>query len=206
MDAGLAAVLGALAGAVATTGAAFATGWATREQARIAARAEHKRQRREPREKVYKAFLAEATALRNLLQVMGYFRSLPEAVRRAELNPEITAQAEEIEAQLKQHFVEVTLAGPESVQESAVAIEYASRGLVGMAGVLTRMRWEAEEERAHWEHAWSYMEALDRAFSDFSKQAQAVLDDDGTKQSTKDAYAHHQSRVLYTQYPSRSSR
>jgi hypothetical protein len=67
MDAGLAAVLGALAGAVATTGAAFATGWATREQAKIAARGEHRRQRRDARHGVYKEFISTASELRKVV-------------------------------------------------------------------------------------------------------------------------------------------
>ncbi|MGW7548452.1 hypothetical protein ACWGKQ_46160 [Streptomyces sp. NPDC054770] len=97
MDAGLAAVLGALAGAVATTGAAFAAGWSAREQAKFAARAEHKRQRREPREKAYKAFLSEAIALRELLRIVCSYDALPEAVRRSAMTADTLAQAEGIE-------------------------------------------------------------------------------------------------------------
>ncbi|MET8706526.1 hypothetical protein [Streptomyces californicus] len=62
MDAGLAAVCGALAGSVATIGAAFAAGWSSREQAKITARAEHRRQRRDARQAIYENFIAAGRA------------------------------------------------------------------------------------------------------------------------------------------------
>jgi fructoselysine-6-P-deglycase FrlB-like protein len=181
MDAGLAAVLGALAGALATTGAAFVTGWSAREQATLAARAEHKRQRRAPREEAYKAFLSEAMALMELLRVVRSYEALPDAVRGRLMTPGTRTQAEEIEARIKERWLEVTLAGPESVQEPAAAIEDASSQLVGMAAVIIQLHWEEEEERAHYAHASTYFDRLDRAVKDFTQRAQAVLDDDGSE-------------------------
>lgn len=63
MDAGLAAVCGALAGSLGTIGAALASGRAQRAGVEIAARADHRKSRREPREAVYKKFIASVVVL-----------------------------------------------------------------------------------------------------------------------------------------------
>ncbi|MGW7549244.1 hypothetical protein ACWGKQ_50225 [Streptomyces sp. NPDC054770] len=87
---------------------------------------------------------------------------------------------EGIETRIKEQWLEVTLAGPESVQDAAADIESASSSLVGMAAMITRLRWEEGEERAHYAHASDYFDRLCQAVRDFTKRAQIVLDDDGT--------------------------
>ncbi|MEV7278105.1 hypothetical protein [Streptomyces sp. NPDC093111] len=72
MDAGLAAVCGALAGAAGAVGAAFMTSRAQWKGARLAARAEHVRQRRDERAERYRDFHKSALEFGRVLNRLSY--------------------------------------------------------------------------------------------------------------------------------------
>ncbi|WP_128380239.1 hypothetical protein [Streptomyces cavernae] len=124
MDAGLAAVLGAVAGALATTGAALATGWAMREQAKITARAEHRRQRREPRSDIYKRFIDAA-------RDMEHHTRPGSLIDQPEDDPEVmdhyAVRLGETAYQVREAWIEVALAGPSAVEKIASQIDQCSQ-------------------------------------------------------------------------------
>ncbi|MGP4002497.1 hypothetical protein [Streptomyces sp. 8N706] len=176
MDAGMAAVLGATAGALATTGAAIATGWASREQAKIAARAEHRRQRREPRQEIYKRFIGAAN------NAEWHFAALPlliAAFDRDELEAqERIGRFSEMTDSIQETWLDVVLAGPAEIAQTASAIKDACQSLTICAHAFSEGG-----------HAKSILERDARAFSKelseslarFIAQARDALDDDGSR-------------------------
>ncbi|MCX4881938.1 hypothetical protein [Streptomyces sp. NBC_00847] len=176
MDAGLAAVLGALAGAVATTGAAFATGWATREQARIAARAEHQRQRRDAREAVYEKFINNVEALVSKTSIP--FNSI---TQYPSLRPNLR-ELSSLNDTLGEITTKVTLAGPEHISKRATLINFYTVRLITILALIEVQITANENEVASedWAKAQEDQEKLAQEFAGFSIDAQAVLDDDGT--------------------------
>ncbi|MFF7970933.1 hypothetical protein [Streptomyces sp. NPDC007905] len=182
MDAGTAAVLGALAGSVATIGAALATGWAQREGARITARSEHRKERRQPRYGAYKDFITEASRMNDRVGIFAVdYDSFP--FERIDSN--FTARCEEAADAVKEKWVEVALAGPKEIAETASRLERLSNAIIfrvlglhqytsgersadqrDLLGIRSRIGEEAQE----FEHT------LDR----FIFLAQAALDDDGS--------------------------
>ncbi|MCD9879676.1 hypothetical protein [Streptomyces guryensis] len=188
MDAGVAAVLGALAGAVATTGAAFATGWSAREQAKIAARGEHRRQRRDSRQVVYEEFIATATtqeahAARFFLAPVPTDQETFDLALRGSGNADAEALWNECHrrwTELLKLSTRVKLAGPRMMSEAASAVCDCSHdvmestmtvdhGLIGGEPISVRF----EQGREHWIK-------LDHAIDEFIEKARISLDDDGT--------------------------
>lgn len=188
MDAGVAAVLGALAGAVATTGAAFATGWSAREQAKIAARGEHRRQRRDSRQEVYEEFISTASAQEAhaarffLAPVPTDAEGLTLALRGSE-GADMEAvwnESHRLWTELLKLSVRVRLAGPgmmskvassvcdcsHDVMESMMTVDH---GLIGGDPISVRF----EKGRDRWMK-------LDEAIDAFIEKARISLDDDGT--------------------------
>jgi hypothetical protein len=176
MDAGLAAALGALAGAAATTGAAFVTGWSTREQARIAARAEHRRQRRDARQSVYEEFINKVDALVGKTSI-----PFDLVTQYPSLRPKLQELAPLSEA-IGEIATRVTLAGPEHVSRRVAVIRFYSLRLMTILALIeVQIRAdEAEVASADWTKAKEDQEKLTQEFVSFSMDAQAVLDDDGT--------------------------
>ncbi|MEU8849050.1 hypothetical protein AB0C70_23000 [Streptomyces sp. NPDC048564] len=185
MDAGLAAVLGALAGAVATTGAAFATGWSAREQAKITARAEHRRQRRDARQAVYEELI---NAVEMLIEAT---RSVDLGVTASRANQEQSyfipdmKEVKSLEKSVRKIATKVTLAGPASISEMVEELRGIARSL---AANLIRIEMGIEfpgipEHKEGWLLAEADRVALYRAVAEFAAGAQAILDDDGTRGS-----------------------
>lgn len=127
MDAGIAAVLGALAGSVATIGAALATGWAQREGARITARSEHRRERREPRFGAYKALIVEASGFRDHV---GVFTEVLAIFPYGRIDEPFAERCEALADAVRERWVTVALVGPKEVAEIAALLERLSRSLV----------------------------------------------------------------------------
>ncbi|MEW9519338.1 hypothetical protein [Streptomyces tubercidicus] len=175
MDAGTAAVLGALAGSVATIGAAMATGWAQREGARITARSEHRRERREPRYNAYKEFIAEATRMRNASAVWGIDLS-----HTSEVDDEIIDYWRLVENALKNKARDVVLAGPTKVTKAVIELERLAtelvvefmtyRDVVGQEPLQSEMRRQLLLKAREFESA----------LVSFKLSAQVALDDDGS--------------------------
>jgi hypothetical protein len=178
MDAGLAAVLGAGAGALATTGAALATGWASREQAKIGARAEHRRQRREPRQGLYKQFIDAASTAE------WYMAMLPLLIAMAKQEdpleePTATEHAQRCRAladDVKKAWLDVVLAGPAEVAQTASGIEECCRKLAICADAFAEGQVSSSLEHDCRE----LMKRLSDQLPLFITQAREALDDDGT--------------------------
>ncbi|MET9813892.1 hypothetical protein [Streptomyces sp. NPDC006355] len=178
MDAGLAAVLGALAGAVATTGAAFATGWSAREQAKIAARAEHRRQRRDARQTVYEDFINAVEALIEATRLIHLDIN--------EGNVIVAPSGEEVqplENSVGKIATKVILAGPASMSERVQELRGTARSLlINLLRIELRIKGMSNVSE---EKGVMLVEAdcvaLGRLIAEFSQDAQAVLDDDGTQ-------------------------
>ncbi|MGW2749124.1 hypothetical protein [Streptomyces sp. NPDC001450] len=179
MDAGLAAVLGALAGSVATIGAAFATGWATREQAKIAARSEHRRQRIEPRHDVYREFLTAVAALEEHTSELRTDSDLvPPGVR---LGPDVDSafleRTNQLAAEVKAIWLRVALIGPERVAEEAATSEAACSSLAsGIELMSYRNLFPPSEARAQARRSY---EGLGESLRHFMRVARSALEDDG---------------------------
>ncbi|MEU9625307.1 hypothetical protein AB0D89_00580 [Streptomyces luteogriseus] len=182
MDAGTAAVLGALAGSVATIGAALATGWAQREGARITARSEHRKERREPRYGAYKHFIAEASRMNDRV---GIFTVAYDPFPFERIDELFAERCEEAADAVKEKWVEVALAGPKDIAETASRLERLSNALtfrvLGLHQYVSGERSAGEEallgikDRIE-EEAKEFEQTLDK----FIFLAQAALDDDGS--------------------------
>ncbi|MFC8173085.1 hypothetical protein [Streptomyces sp. NPDC057325] len=180
MDAGLAAVLGALAGSVATIGAAFATGWAQREGARITARSEHRRQRREPRYAAYRELIAAGSVMRGHIALSG----LDEETLLGELNVEEYRNLLLEDARdLKEKATNVALAGPRKVTGVAINIDRLSWELAVILTSIHKLNTpEGQAMRQRVErHAERVASDLVRHLENFVLSAQAALDDDGSR-------------------------
>lgn len=190
MDAGLAAVLGALAGAVATTGAAFATGWSAREQAKMAARAEHLRQRRDARQAVYEEFIAAAAAHSDLTKIL--LLPAPEDfddIERLRLLPDgmdlqdVIRESKSLHKNLREIATRVQIAGPKEVSTAATAVEDKSRDVTASLGVMPVPApvevpdWTLPQK---WREGCTHFVNFSGAISKFTESARIALDNDGT--------------------------
>ncbi|MGE6737886.1 hypothetical protein, partial [Streptomyces sp. NPDC059900] len=173
--------LGALAGAVGTALAGIAAGWASREQARITARAEHRRLRQGPRADAYEAFIGASGALRD--HAIPLFFGVEEIHNRPPLTEEFLAEAQNHMKAVVASWLTVTLAGPRSVQAAASDIydcskELTSHGIAiwamtedeGLSRQVDRLELEAHH----------MIVKLNNHIATFTELAQQVLDDDGT--------------------------
>ncbi|MFJ2770556.1 hypothetical protein [Streptomyces sp. NPDC087300] len=177
----MAAVLGALAGGIGTILAGIATGWATREQARITARAEHRRLRHSPREEAYKAFISAAGALRD--HALPMFFGLEEMYGRPTLDEEFLREAQSHMRGVLAAWLTVNLAGPRSVQEAASDVYDCSMKLTSQgAAIWVHCKDDAlrnQVDRLEFE-AHHMVVQLNDLINTFTEHAQQVLDDDGT--------------------------
>ncbi|MFH8610626.1 hypothetical protein ACH4D5_24425 [Streptomyces sp. NPDC018029] len=181
MDAGLAAVLGALAGGIGTTLAGMAAGWASREQARIAARAEHRRVRQGPRENAYTAFIGAGSALRD--HALPMFFGYEEILDRPPITEEFLREAQLRLQAVVTAWLTVTLAGPRSVQRAATDIYDCSKELAAYGPAIYAMSQSGDllesVDRLQLE-AHQLIVKLNDLLGVFTGLAQQVLDDDGT--------------------------
>ncbi len=176
----MAAVLGALAGSVATIGAAIATGWAQREGARISARAEHRRERRGPRQEIYKEFISVASVFRAESGRFTYREIIPDVIDRARVD-----SLNEAAKTMKDCALSVALAGPRRVSQEAIKIERMSRDLVTLVLILKQVMEHSGEGRQRLERSYRKRTVVaarkvDKTIEGFVLRAQAALDDDGS--------------------------
>ncbi|WP_217549584.1 hypothetical protein [Streptomyces sp. GbtcB6] len=180
MDAGTAAVLGALAGSLATIGAALATGWAQREGARIAARAEHRRERREPRLAAYKEFISVASEFREQSTFLAVSDFILEELDEARADSLFQASRA-----IKNSALEASLAGPQRVSKEVIKIQRLSGELSSNASLLKHTMDNPETvnqrlQRRFLKQTVTTARELNRAIDNFVLRAQAALDDDGS--------------------------
>ncbi|WP_156107371.1 hypothetical protein [Streptomyces violaceusniger] len=177
MDAGLAAVLGAIAASVGSVAAAFAQ----HETARISARADHRRERRQPRHDTYRVFIQQVILVKERVAYDGY---------------EDTTFNEE-EALIKsvhESWIDVSLLGPQPVISSASRLRDDALEVVQLMAITRRLQeritYMDEEDDAIEEALDDYGSSVDylyeaaqtltRSVDQFSTVASASLDDDGT--------------------------
>lgn len=111
MSAELWTLLGTLVGATSTIGATFAGGRSNRLQTEITVRAEHRRQRIESRELIYRQFVKAVSEMLDHARSVSEF-DLREAV---EASDDFAARASSLHEKVRERWNEVSLAGPESV-------------------------------------------------------------------------------------------
>lgn len=172
-------MLGALAGSVATIGAALATGWAQREGARISARSEHRRERREPRLVAYKEFISAASEFRAQAGLFAYNDFAFDGV------DETTADMlYEAARAVKKSALEVALAGPRKVSKEVIKIERLSDQLstyvLAYMHTMENTSLHGRLRRGYQKSAVTAARRVNRAIGRFVLQAQAALDDDGS--------------------------
>ncbi|THA90183.1 hypothetical protein E6R61_21010 [Streptomyces sp. LRa12] len=177
MDAGLAAVLGAIAASMGSVAAAFAQ----HETARISARADHRRERRQPRHDTYRVFIQKVILVKERVAYDGY---------------EDTTFSEE-EALIKavhESWIDVSLLGPQPVISAAARLRDDALEVVQLMAVTRRLQERVtymdeeddalEEELETYSSSVDYLyeaaQALTKSADRFSTVASASLDDDGT--------------------------
>ncbi|MFD5519095.1 hypothetical protein [Streptomyces sp. NPDC127066] len=183
MDSGIAAVLGALAGSVATIGAALATGWAQREGARIAARSEHRRERREPRHAVYRDLMEAATTFHHRIAIYKYADvGMREDLQlRVEDIPALRQNKERV----NKSAIEVALVGPKGVSEASMKLSKWSEEAYTYVSALTDLHPSQAADEQIWrfttQGAADATKRCGHALEEFALLAQAALDDDGSR-------------------------
>ncbi|GGT71393.1 hypothetical protein GCM10010256_32500 [Streptomyces coeruleorubidus] len=179
MNEGIAAIAGALAGSLGTIAAAVATGRASREQARIAARAEFLRQRREPREAAYRKVIEAVGAVREH-ETRENFTDAPEeewAPRGARYVREALDRCQPV----KEAWQDAALLGPAPVSAAAEELGAANEDLVRSLDALLFVFSEGVlPAQSMWEAHDTARDRLAKARSVFITGAQGALEDDGT--------------------------
>ncbi|MET8181960.1 hypothetical protein [Streptomyces sp. NPDC005336] len=181
---GLAAVLGAAAGAVGGVFGSLVTGKVQRDGVLISVRAEHLKERRQPRHEVYKAFIQSLTTLKDRVLAENYENT------RAE---EEDAFRKEINAR----WIDVSLLGPIYVNSHAVEVRDLALVVVNRMGAAREcasvlLRLNGDEGDDVFEHAErsaghavdsvrAHAELLGATIDAFSVTASEALNDDGTK-------------------------
>ncbi|MGW2380202.1 hypothetical protein [Streptomyces sp. NPDC001658] len=178
MDAGLAAVCGALAGAAGTVGAGIATGWTQRQVARITARAEHTRQRRESRLSVYKEFISAYEEFQEITIPVVFMSGPRQGFFTAELENSVGQSMQ----RLKGAWLDVALAGPEETSRKADALFSAARVATARIHEIAETYHTFDVDPEQLGSLWESLAEMVNVGSirDFTVSAQTVLDDDGS--------------------------
>ncbi|MFE9381107.1 hypothetical protein [Streptomyces sp. NPDC006855] len=191
MDAGLAAVLGALAGSVATIGAALATGWSAREQAKMTARAEHLRQRRDSRQSVYEEFIEVAVEHANLTKILlaPAPQDFDDLERLRILPPGMTleetiSESKSLHEKVRKISTRVQIAGPKEVSAAVAVVSDKSGSVYGSLGVttVTGSYPGARSLAERWEAGCRNYVEFSGSISEFTEKVRIALDNDGTKE------------------------
>ncbi|MEV6079617.1 hypothetical protein AB0L80_31575 [Streptomyces sp. NPDC052069] len=184
MDAGLAAVCGALVGASGAVGAAWATSRAQWKGVRLAAKAEHLRQRRESRTLNYRALISVATDLIDRINR----QPLVPGWTLLRITDEYADESYELVKILRMTLVDVLLAGPKEVSESAQKLMDGAHLTVSSVAALNGLRFLHLQEGVVTEEevAPCFAELrrgkseMATALAKFSVLARDALDNDGT--------------------------
>ncbi|MFG2916258.1 hypothetical protein ACGF0D_25630 [Kitasatospora sp. NPDC048298] len=170
MDTAFGALIGAVVGSVTTGGAAFASGWFQREGTRVAARAEHRKERRQGRQDSYRTFLTTSVDLVAIAR---------QQCRNARIGDEFdTELMNSVAHALTEAWIDVSLYGPQEVTMRAAAVmEALGRLMAGSAFVAESM----DVTNAFPED----INNFDRTTQEFMYAAQLALDDDGSQRLRK---------------------
>lgn len=172
-------MLGAVAGAIGAVGGAWTTSRAQWKSARLAARAEHRRQRRDPRSQVYSEFLSVANQFTDAWVGVANMSAMTDE-KRVEIRSAFLA--------FKNVGPAVALSGPEEVSVLAESIRNQAARLTEMSRALWAGHVVVKVEDAVVE-PWileiqsNFLNDLNEYASEvakFTKVARATLDDDGS--------------------------
>ncbi|UFQ15509.1 MULTISPECIES: hypothetical protein [Streptomyces] len=187
MDAGIAVVLGAVSAAIGTGSGALFTAWAQKNSAATNARAEHLRQRREPRETSYREL---GSAVNSLLTLFAY------PTESLTFTEEHEVRVEEAVETIAGRSVDVSLKGPAPVAEAAEKVIGDSRAVLrayqhafASMTVAMRARGRGELEPPRLSDIVSppigelqgCLFSADESLNEFLALARIALDDDGSR-------------------------
>ncbi|MER7836191.1 hypothetical protein ABTY98_09805 [Streptomyces sp. NPDC096040] len=204
MDAGLAAVLGAVAGSVGGIAGSIVTGRVQRDGVLMSVRAEHLKERRQPRHDAYKVFLRSMTDLKDRVLVESYQSTSPqeEVAFRKEIN---------------ERWIELSLYGPPVVSATdGVLVRERARAVVDAMAAARQREYEllnlpddytpeilqeAEDVAGRAvDYVQSSARTLAKAIDDFALAASDALNDDGTKRLRQRRIRFFARRRLYRQH------
>lgn len=182
MDAGLAAVLGAVAGSVGGVIGSLAAGRAQREGVRMTLKAEHYKERHQPRREAYRAFLQVLLDLEARATMDDY----EDTTRREE---------RDIRDNLDARWIDLTLAGPEAVAIIGSAVRDHADSVIHQMGecreLVQQLLQDHDDEdaeeaaRLEYEESLNTLGELNRELIDginiFGTAASRILDQDGTE-------------------------
>ncbi|MFF4832563.1 hypothetical protein [Streptomyces sp. NPDC001315] len=203
MDSGLAAVLGAVAGSVGGVVGSIVTGRVQRDGVLMSVRAEHLKQRHQPRHEAYRVFLRSMTELKDRVLVESYESTGP-------------ADEDAFRKEINERWIELSLFGPPSVSaaDGILVREHARLVVDAMAAAREResellrlpgdytpeVLQDAEDAAGQAvDHVQAAARALARAIDGFALTASAALNDDGTKRQQKPRFMFLSRRRLYRQ-------
>ncbi|MEU6577120.1 hypothetical protein [Streptomyces sp. NPDC046805] len=187
MVAVIAALVGTLLGSLTTIGAAIVSGWAQREGVRISTRAEHLKEKHQPRRQAYRAFIEVTTDLKERFRSLPHYDHPPRSERES-LRREINAR-----------WVDLSLLGPASVIAGASHVRNIALDIVRQIEITAHeefvfLRVDEDDEQRHEAAQYRYegfmgelldtVRLLGNAVDEFALIASAALDDDGTKPQT----------------------
>lgn len=158
-----------------------AAAFAQHETARISARADHRRERRQPRHDTYRVFIQKVLLVKERVAYDGY---------------EDTTFSEE-EALIKavhESWIDVSLLGPQPVISAASRLRDDALGVVELMAITRHLQervsymdeeddtleGELEKYSSSVDHLYEAAQTLTKSADQFSTAASASLDDDGT--------------------------
>ncbi|MFI1834024.1 hypothetical protein [Streptomyces olivaceoviridis] len=182
MDAGLAAVLGAAAGAVGGVVGSIVTGRVQRDGVLVAVRAEHLKERRQPRHDAYRAFIQTILNLKERIDFDSYENTH-------------WREEEALKKEINTRWIDLSLYGPDSVIAGASRVRDIALNVVHEMGVSREAAYQLmrmDEEDGRFDDAqdtaglavdgvYSAARVLADAVDEFALTASAALNDDGTK-------------------------
>jgi hypothetical protein len=203
MDAGLAAVLGAVAGSVGGVVGSIVTGRVQRDGVLMSVRAEHLKQRHQPRHDAYRVFLRSMTELKDRVLVDSYENTRP-------------TEEDAFRKEINERWIELSLFGPPSVSaadgilvrerarlvvDAMAAARERESELIGLPEHYTPEALEYAEDLAGQavDHVQAAARLLARAIDDFALTASDALNDDGTNRQRRPRFGFIRRRRLYRQ-------
>lgn len=189
MDAATAALLGSLVGASSSFLTALAASRTQREIARISARAEHRKLRREPRAKAFQQFVARTVEVQRSIPSWLEIQT-PTLLYMNRVSHEQNEQAQSAIEKLRLTWEEIALLGPPVASKPAREIEKITEKIRKNIGALASHSSQPDERLAEdamrdfmrklYRELGEYEQAISRQLDTFISAAQDALDDDGT--------------------------
>ncbi|MFI9297026.1 hypothetical protein H4W23_39720 [Streptomyces gardneri] len=185
-----AAIIGALVGSASSFLTAIITARTQRDIAGIAARAEMRKLRQEPRAKAYQLFFKRTPEFTDTIPRLLVIES-GNLLYPARVSREQGERAETACTELRSVWEEIALLGPPKVSSPATEIARLATEAKNTISALVSLSSESDDRRAkddlkdHISKLFQKLEEFERAISDrfdeFISEAEAALDDDGSR-------------------------